>query len=514
MGLPEANRALNAAEVRNGQTLLRSTPLQMNVELTGLCNVNPPCVFCSGKNVGYNYRPMDASYLDRYLGFLERCERVNEDSFGEPLGHPQLLEVARRFSSGGQRFSLVSNGLLLSRDKAEALAELGPALGLHISFNAATTKTFYWLTGKNFELLVGNVRMFVDVYRQRNGGASPDLTLTFIVMRVNRHEVPDFLRLAAKLGTHALLAPLHERPSRPLGRFGYDFVYEHEMLPFEDLKIIGAEAQQLAQELGLALLFQWEAGSDSAIRGFAEPGVDIPCLIPWRYLHVQQHSQNVYACPYHKRPIGNLAGESLEDIWNGDAARDLRSALADGRIPRFCWNNSASCPVIYRARHDGLREPVTADIIMGENDYCHLDVGWHPLEEIPERVRCTSRRAAFRVAVRDETTLCIRCQSFKPQLKDDPARGYVEVEGRAIGRIRLSRAGWHELRCPLPGEWRRTADDESGVLAASIVMENPWVPADTLSSSVYEPVIGMPRVVAGSCDTRELGLAVQRIWVE
>ena len=513
MNPPQANRALNVAEVRAGRTWLSSTPLQLNVELTGICNVNPPCVFCSGKNVGYNYPPLDAAYLDHYADYLERCQTINEDSFGEPLSHPQLLEVARRFTSRGQRFSLVSNGLLLSREKAEALAALGPNLGLHISFNAATAKTFHWLTGKSFELLVENVRMFVDIYHRRNGGSAPDLILTFIVMRVNRHEVPAFLQLAAELGTRALLAPLHERPSKPLGRFGYDFVYEKEMLPFEELQTVGREAQQLAQSLDLIVNLQWDAGSDSAIRSFAEPGVDIPCLIPWRYLHLQQHSQNVYACPYHKRPIGNLSKQSLDEIWNNDAARDLRSSLAVGRIPKFCWNHSASCPLIYRARHDGVHDAVTGDITMGENDYCHLVEGWHALEEIPDAVRWTSRRAAFRIAVGDGTTLCLRCQSFKPHLEDDPARGYVEVAGREFAAIRLSRAGWHELRYPLPPEQRRAAVADT-TLVASIVTENPWVPAETLRSSICEPVVGMPRVVAGSLDTRELGIMVQRIWVE
>ena len=70
MNLPEANRALNLTEVGAGRTTLRSTPLQMNVgALTGVCNINPPCVFCSGKNVGTNYPPMDVAYLKRYVTF-------------------------------------------------------------------------------------------------------------------------------------------------------------------------------------------------------------------------------------------------------------------------------------------------------------------------------------------------------------------------------------------------------------------------------------------------------------
>src|SRR5439155_12950563 len=250
----------------------RSTPLQVNVDLTGVCNIHPPCVFCPGKNVGYNYPPLHASELDRHRSYLSRCECINDDSFGEPLSHPQILDVARWFTSSGQRFSFVSNGLLLTRDKALALADLGPGLGMHVSFNAATAETFHKLTGKPFELLVDNVRSFIDIYRARNAGAAPDLTLTFIVMGVNLHEVSAFVRLVLDLGTRALLAPLHDRPSKPLGHFGYDFVYEREMVSFDELERAGREARQLGAHLGVDVLLQWDAGADSAIQGFAEPG--------------------------------------------------------------------------------------------------------------------------------------------------------------------------------------------------------------------------------------------------
>ena len=106
----------------------------------------------------------------------------------------------------------------------------------------------------------------------------------------------------------------------------------------------------------------------------------------------------MYACPYHKRPLGDLTTSSVAEIWNGDEAIELRQSLSAGTIPNFCWNNSASCPLIYQARYDGFTDPATADIIMGENDHCHLDEGWHAVEELPERVRWTSRRAGFRLA--------------------------------------------------------------------------------------------------------------------
>ncbi len=247
MSLIEENRRLNTEEVRSGQIRLASAPLQVNVELTGVCNIDPPCLFCSGKNFGHNYRPLDPAYLERYSHLLDRCEHVNEDSFGEPMSHPALVELAQRFTANDQVFSFVTNGLLLTPAKADKLAACGPRLGIHVSFNASTEDTFYKLTGKSFSRVVENVRYYVEAYRKQNGGAAPDLILTFIVMKINRHEVPGFLHLTRELGARALLASLHDRPSVPLGHFGYDFVYEDEMLPYQDLLQTGEEALALSR---------------------------------------------------------------------------------------------------------------------------------------------------------------------------------------------------------------------------------------------------------------------------
>src|SRR5262249_48921556 len=209
------------------------------------------------------------------------------------------------------------------------------------------------------------------------------LILTFIVMKINRHEVMDFLRLTKEIGARALLASLHNRPSVPLGHFGYDFVYEEEMLPYEELRRIGEEATALAAELGLVCLLQWDAARDSAVQGFAEPGVATPCLIPWRFLFIQEHTQKVFACPYHRIPYGDLATASMDEIWNGETAQDMRRSLAGGKIPKFCCDHSAACPLLMAAGPRGSDVEIEDHITMGTNDFVHLAAGWYPLERIP-----------------------------------------------------------------------------------------------------------------------------------
>lgn len=491
MSLIDENRRLNAEEVRAGATRLSSAPLQVNVELTGVCNIDPPCLFCSGKNFGHNYRPMDAAYLEKYADILDRCGHVNEDSFGEPLSHPALIELARRFTANDQVFSFVTNGLLLTPARADQLAACGPRLGMHVSFNAATGETFFKLTGKSFQRVVENVRYYVETYRRQNHGASPDLILTFIVMKINRHEVEDFLRLTHELGARALLASLHDRPSVPLGHFGYDFVYEDEMLPFEDLGQIGEEATALADRLGIRCLLQWNAERDSAIRGFAEPGVAVPCLIPWRFLFIQEHSQKVFGCPYHRNPYGDLSKTSLAEIWNGDTAREMRSALASGEIPKYCCDHSAGCPLVMEARHRGGSE-IESSIVVGENDFSHLTTGWHSLENVPDAIRWTSKVSDFLLRIEAQRWLFVEASVWGEHAAERPIRGAVEMAGRRLGRFRLWSGHPRVLAYPLP------AMLTGPVVQGRITTERTWVPAEA----------GLGK------DTRQLGIAVRRIWTE
>ncbi|PYQ26409.1 MAG: hypothetical protein DMF56_24320 [Acidobacteria bacterium] len=489
MTLVAENRRLNVEEVRAGDIVLRSAPLQVNVELTGICNIDPPCLFCTGKNFGHNYKPLATTYLDQYSRLLERCEHINEDSFGEPLSHPGLIELAERYTARGQVFSFVTNGLLLTPAKADQLAACGPLLGFHVSFNAATEDTFYKLTGKSFARVVENVRYYVTTYRERNGGKDPVLILTFIVMKINRHEVLDFLRLTRDLGVQALLASLHDRPSVPLGHFGYDFVYEDEMLSYAELVQIGEEATAFASQLGVSCALQWDAARDSAIRGFAEEGVATPCLIPWRFLFIQEHTRKVFACPYHRYPYGNLETSTLEEIWNSDTARDMRRSLAAGEVPRYCLNHGAGCPLVMEEHTKPLLQ-VHCNIIVGENDFHQLREGWHTLDFAPAPIRWTSRDARFLVKTEGCTHLFVEANVWGTDDKPRAMEGSIELAGHELGRFHVEGPEWNLLEFLLPDGL------DASCVEGHLITDEVWVPD--------------PGGRGG--DTRELGVAVRRIW--
>ena len=342
------NTKLNLEEIKQCKTNLLSKPFQFCIDLTGRCNINPPCVFCSLKSDGYHYKALNISAVDAYSDFLSRCERLVDCSFGEPLTHPDFFKLVQKVAENGQTFAFATNGLLLTPQRADILAEAGKNVVFSISINAATAETYHKLTGKSFDRVIENTKYFINKYKHKWGHNPPALAANFIVMKVNRNEVADFLRLMHSLGISRLnLRHLLDMPgARTRDDFGYKFIYSDEILTSEEYESVGNSAKTLAQQLGINLIIHWE--TSSAMNDFAVPGVDIPCLFPWKYLFVQEHSKNVYMCGYSYAPVGSVKTDSLEQVWNNEIMVEVRSSLGSGKIPEFCKSHGAFCPLVLK----------------------------------------------------------------------------------------------------------------------------------------------------------------------
>lgn len=243
-----------------------------------------------------------------------------------------------------------------------------------------------------------------------------------------------------------------------------------------------------------ATIIQWDPKHDIATRKYREPGIDSPCLMPWRFIFIQEHLKKVYACCYHKRPFGDLETHTLDEIWNNEAIQGMRRELLDGQVPQFCYNNAASCPIIYSLKMNGRPDPIETDIVMGANDYWTLGEGWHAFEEIPDGIRWTKDKAAGRIGVAGRRGLRIEVMTMKPELADKPITGRVKAGETELGTFTIDSPDWKTLIYLLPTLPKGTEPPETVEL--TIEVDEVWRPCD-----VFE----------GNGDTRELGVAVRRI---
>jgi MoaA/NifB/PqqE/SkfB family radical SAM enzyme len=493
------NSQLNLSEIKGKKVELDSKPVYFHIDLTGLCNMNPPCVFCTLKSEGYHYNPMNVSYLNKYAEFINRCEKIMDCSFGEPFTHPNFIDLIKETAGKGQHFGFATNGLLLTPSKTDILVQYGQNLEFTVSVNAANSDTYYKLTGQNFDKLIGNLIYFIEKYKEKFLGETPNLSLSFIVMKINREEVSDFIHLAHSLGVFRVsLRHLLDIQGgvKTRNEFGYDFIYDQEMLSYEEYQDVGVKAKKLAQNLNLYITINWES-AESYIDSLAEPDVDIPCLYPWKFLLVQEHTKNLYICCYMDMAIDNLKKQSLEEAWNCETLKKMRRSLADGNIPQFCMEHGVNCPLVAEAMSNGQPLNVASTSIdsgftMGEKDADHLSYGWYGLDNFPPKARWTKQKAAMFLMLQGKRSLFIEAVSHYPNIHQEPTKGHIALNGEIIGDFSLNNHEWNILKFSLPKE---TANEREKV---SISIENPWIPSKVVDSQ----------------DSRELGIAVHRVWTE
>ncbi len=353
-------------EIRAGRTVLSSSPSRINIELSGRCNVWPPCTYCVGKHVeGYvEPQPISDERLGQYMKYLVRAERVNDTTYGEPLMFPRIDRMIDQMGRAGVKFGFTSNGLLLTEKRAKLLTKHGSHVDICVSINAASKEMYYRHQGKDFDKLIENIDRYVRLFKQAHPGIEVPMILSFIVMRSNRHEVIDFIRLGRRLGVQGVLFrhlfDLHEDHfERDL--FGHRFSYGEERLPFEEYQGIERviRASDEFKRGGFKVFFAWN-GSDSFIQEMAEPGIDIPCLYPWKFLCIRPMHGFYTPCVYMKKGIARTDDLSVDQVWNGEVMQGLRRDLAAGRVPKHCCENSDICPLVLGARAKDATSEVEA----------------------------------------------------------------------------------------------------------------------------------------------------------
>jgi MoaA/NifB/PqqE/SkfB family radical SAM enzyme len=351
---PDERLACLRQAIREGQVRLDTAPATINIELTGRCNYKPACTFCVGKNAPGYQEPghMSSELLDRYWPDLLRAHRVNDCSYGEPLLYARFDEFVERLASAGVKVGFTTNGLLLAERRARFLVRHAATVQFIVSLNAATPETYWRLHGQDFAKVSRNVQRFIALHRAGRPGEPLPLFLSFIVMRSNRQEVPAFLRMAMSLGVqHVLLRHLFDLGvgEYSTDNFGQRFVYEDERLSFTDYARLEDEVCGSQEFAGLEVHAAWN-GSTSFIAEQAEPGVDIACLFPWKFLCVRPLHDIYTPCVYLKKSIAPPSATSIEEVWNGQTMREIRGSLAAGTIPDFCLTYGDVCPLVLTER--------------------------------------------------------------------------------------------------------------------------------------------------------------------
>ena len=279
-------------------------PLYLQVELHQICNLR--CEMCP-----ITVPEARAKYItDEHLSWelyekiiLEAekydCPSLNPQGTNEPLLY-QNLEDHIKFAKkhGFIDIMMNTNATLLSEERSRKILESG-LTRLRFSLDAATKETFEKIRiGADYDSVMKNIERCVEL-RNQEGYKLPVIGVNFVKMKVNEHETEEFIEK---------------------WKDKVDFVVIQEFVPPE-----------------LECDYSEFYPSDSSYQ--KEITNSFNCQQPWQRLFVHNTGDVSPCCTAFSTELslGNISTDTLYQLWNSDAMKNLRKIHKAGNYTENEW---------------------------------------------------------------------------------------------------------------------------------------------------------------------------------
>ena len=206
----KAGARIRVDEDANGFKLVHPTRLaKLYIEPTNECNLT--CRTCVRNVWQESMGKMSDITFDRVIEGLRDFSSpptVFFGGLGEPLHHPQIVEMVARAKELGARVELITNGTLLTAGLSRGLLEAGIDV-LWISIDGASPESYADIRlGAELPRVIENITEFRRIVRTEGQGGgcifiprfTAQLGIEFVAMKRNIGDLPAVLRLGRRLG--------------------------------------------------------------------------------------------------------------------------------------------------------------------------------------------------------------------------------------------------------------------------------------------------------------------------
>ncbi len=324
-------------------------PRFVEICITNRCNTD--CIMCwghspfldDGAHRRSNWDRNQQLPLERMTRFLEELAQLGTREVlfaggGDPLMYDGIFELLSRTNELGMDARLLTNFILLSEARRDALLATGVRT-IQVSLLAASREAYHAIHPNQppatFDRLVDDLDWMIA---NRDGPGRPFLLHGHVICNRNDHELAAMFDLARRSGDGITLVPMD-----PITGSTDQFLLTADQLAqvHQDLARI-ADDYHRRWEVG-EHQFEWRGWQDferrlSAPRA-AEGIYDVapvgglpPCTIGWTYARVEADGSVCSCCKATRTSLGNLLDQPFSEIWFGDSQNGFRT-WSDARPP-------------------------------------------------------------------------------------------------------------------------------------------------------------------------------------
>lgn len=331
------------------------------IEVTNHCNLN--CSTCMRNVWNVKYGHMSDETFERILSGFEHFTVKPElffGGYGEPLSHPNVLNMIERAKRAGHRVSLITNGILLNETVTHKLIDINLDM-LWVSLDGASPECYADVRlGDSLPVVIANLTRLRTLKYQKFGASNwsghPKLGIAFVAMRRNVHDLGEVIRLGTRLGAvefsiSNVLAHNNELLDENLYMHSMNMVAGQEIRPLVHMPLMDIQPHTMQALAGVlkdmnrlemtgSLLNQNTDQCPFIERGSTSirwDGKISPCL-PLLYTHMhfledRERTSREYF-------VGDIHESDISHIWNNSIYRSLRKRLQDFDFSPCAFCNS------------------------------------------------------------------------------------------------------------------------------------------------------------------------------
>jgi MoaA/NifB/PqqE/SkfB family radical SAM enzyme len=329
---------------------------KLYIEPTSLCNLQ--CRTCIRNSWDEPIGSMDMNLYRKLLSDLQEFSTLNSIAFwgyGEPLAHPEIVNMAALAHEMGLKTEVITNGHLLDQDIAKGFMQAG--LDTLVVSVDGTTQTSYEdvRLGGDLSRVEENIRA-LNILRAKMPGKKLNVGLEFVIMKGNIDQLPDLAHKARSMEADFIIltnllpctkdmrdeilywisATLNENEERPK-------CSEELMLPRMDLRPeyltpLLELLKKLDKPMPQIRDIPQEYYCPFVQKGSATitwSGDVSPCIALMHSYHCYILGREKFIKRY---SVGNIAQEKMNDIWNKKTYQGFRN-----RVLKFNFSPCVQC---------------------------------------------------------------------------------------------------------------------------------------------------------------------------
>jgi GTP 3',8-cyclase len=309
-------------------------PFYVTVDVTRRCNLR--CLGCPYHSPYVDVSsPVHPSILDMAPHLVEKlCKELNTinthtlilQGTGEPLLHPNILELVATVKKAGFHTTLLTNGTLLERDLIQAFIDLKldvVKVSLWATSPGEYQQNYPGTDPDNFQKVIEGMKLMASLKAEQKSMV-PSVILHFPINRNNYQGIDALVELALATGCNGLsFAPMYNVQGA-LASYG--------LSPDEE-KSTRRTLSRLRKRLNSVSL---NHNIDKALLRYKIGNAiwqELPCYIPWFHVRILVDG-TVQPCGRCNLFFGNLQNNTFHEIWNGSAIRAFRlQAIRSNELP-------------------------------------------------------------------------------------------------------------------------------------------------------------------------------------